>query len=179
MVSKSQDLTPHFTTGGGAPGPQLATRRYMMGQMILGATMMIGASWALPRMGHAASPEIYAVDGVALGGTDSVAYFNTGAPTAGATAHALMWMGATWHFATDADRLAFEMNPRAFAPQFGGYCAFAAAKGYLVPTDPAAFTIYEGRLYLNANLQARALWLEDPASYIAQAEVNYPKLIGY
>ena len=35
------------------------------------------------------------------------------------------------------------------------------SKGYIAPTVPEAWTIYEDRLYLNFSLRARELWLQD------------------
>lgn len=142
---------------------------------LLAAPALLGLA---PSAALAREPEIFAIDGVAIRGTDPVAYFTEGAPMAGAAAHAVARGGAEWRFATRAAREAFEMDPDRYAPRFGGYCAYAASKGYLAPTVPEAWTVYEGRLYLNANLRARELWLADVPGNIAKGEANWPGILG-
>ena len=89
-----------------------------------------------------------------------------------------MWNGATWHFANAANLAAFESDPTRYAPRFGGYCSFAASKGYLAPTVPEAWTVYENRLYLNFSLRARELWLQDVPGNIAKGEANWPAVLS-
>ena len=125
---------------------------------------------------RAAEPEIFAIDGTAIRGIDPVAYFDAAAPVEGVDA--LMWKGVEWRFATPENRAAFEMDPMRWAPAFGGYCAYAASLGYLAPTVPEAWTVHEGRLYLNANLRARELWLADIDGNIAKGEANWPGILG-
>ena len=70
----------------------------------------------------------------------------------------------------------FERDPEKYAPQYGGHCAYAMSKGYIAPTVPEAWTIYEDRLYLNFTLLARELWLQDVPGNIALRDANWPKL---
>jgi hypothetical protein len=133
---------------------------------------------ALARPARAAEPEVFAPGGMALGGTDPVGYFTRGGPVAGTAANALRWRGAMWYFATAESRAAFEMDPTAYAPRFGGYCAWAVAQGYLAPSLPEAWTIHEGRLYLNASLAVRRRWLRDIPGFVARAEANWPAVLG-
>lgn len=122
----------------------------------------------------AASPEVFSKDGLAIGGTDPVAYFRQGAAVQGQIDYALMWHGATWAFASAANMEAFEMNPDAFAPQFGGYCAYALAQGALVSTVPEAWTVHQDRLYLNFSLSVRDEWSADIPGFLALAAKNWP-----
>lgn len=126
----------------------------------------------------AAEPPVFAVDGIAIRGTDPVAYFDGNGPVEGSADHAFEWNGATWHFATEENKAKFMADPEAFAPQFGGYCAYAASLGYTAPTIPEAWTIYEGQLFLNANLRARELWLQDVPGNVAKGRANWPGLLG-
>ncbi len=126
----------------------------------------------------AREPETFQVNGLAIRGTDPVAYFTDGGPVTGSAAHALAWKGAEWRFASAANRTAFEMDPDKYGARFGGYCAFAASRGYLAPTIPEAWTVYQDRLYLNANLRARELWLQDIPGNIAKGEANWPGILG-
>ena len=132
---------------------------------------------ALPRIASAATSEVFSRDGLAIGGTDPVAYFRAGSAVPGDLGFALMWHGATWAFATAENMESFEMNPDAYAPQFGGYCAFAVAQGALAPTVPDAWTIYEGRLYLNNSLSVREQWAADIPGYLARAAEQWPGIL--
>ncbi|MBN7786016.1 hypothetical protein JYP51_13880 [Ponticoccus gilvus] len=140
-------------------------------------TGLAAPALALPAAARDRAPEIYAELGVAIDGSDPVAYFDGTGPVMGAD-HGLMWRGATWYFASHANAARFEADPKAYAPQFGGYCAYAAARGYLAPTVPEAWTLHEGRLYLNASLRARALWLSDIEGNIARGRANWPAILG-
>jgi len=126
----------------------------------------------------AASPQIFQTNGVAINGFDPVAYFTEGQPVAGSARHSFDWSGATWHFANEANRAVFAESPEAYAPQFGGYCAYAASKNALATTVPDAWTVYDGKLYLNANLRARELWSQDKDANIALALGFWPGPLG-
>nr|WP_171173885.1 YHS domain-containing (seleno)protein [Ruegeria sp. HKCCD8929] len=123
---------------------------------------------------YADSPLFHAREGMALSGYDTVSYFNGGHPVPGRSDIAVMWKGAVWQFASQGNREAFEANPRAFAPQFGGYCAYAMSKGRLSSTDPEAWEIVAGKLYLVHSPQIQRLWQQDIAGNIAMAEQNWP-----
>ena len=126
----------------------------------------------------AATPYVYSEDGIAIDGSDAVAYFAGEGPVAGSPDHALTWEGAEWRFANAANREAFEMNPRAYAPQFGGYCAYAVSQGYTAPTVPEAWSIVDGKLYLNFSLRVRGIWEQDIPGHIAAAEANWPGVLA-
>ncbi len=96
----------------------------------------------------------------------------------GDRSHALRWHGAVWYFASSDAMEAFEMNPHAYAPQFGGYCALSAATGTLAPADPEVFMLYQGRLFLNGSVAQRDAWTRDIAGNLALADANWPGLVG-
>lgn len=131
----------------------------------------------LPRPAWAREPDVFQRSGLAIGGTDPVAYFTERRPVMGDATHSLDRDGATWHFASAANRESFAAEPDRYAPLFGGYCAFAASRGYLAPTIPEAWTVHEDRLYLNANLRARELWLQDVPGNIAKGLANWPGIL--
>ncbi len=118
----------------------------------------------------------FAPDGVAIGGYDPVAYFTARKPVAGTSQYAHKWRDTTWHFANDENRAAFVANPQRYAPRYGGYCAYAAAKNYVYRTDPNAWSIVDGKLYLNASLGVRKTWSGDIPGNIAAADKNWPEL---
>ncbi len=127
--------------------------------------------------GHAAMAQDYfSRDGVALRGYDPVAYYTTGAPQPGDAAFAAEWGGTVWHFASAQNRDLFLSAPETYAPQYGGYCAWAVSEGYTAPIDPDAWRIVDGKLYLNANRRIQRRWEGDIAGHIARAEANWPKL---
>ena len=114
--------------------------------------------------------------GEAAGGYDVVSYFESGKPAKGAQAHAAEWNGARWLFATAAHREQFLAQPEKFAPQFGGYCAWAVGHNYTASSDPEAWTIRDGKLYLNYNQDVQKKWTPEAASWIQKGEVNWPRL---
>lgn len=114
--------------------------------------------------------------GVALDGFDPVAYFTDGRPVEGSRDFAYEWQGATWRFASAAHRDLFAAAPEKYAPQYGGYCAWAVAHGYTADTDPEAWSVVDGKLYLNYNLEVRGKWEQDVPGYIAKADQNWPGL---
>jgi YHS domain-containing protein len=115
-------------------------------------------------------------DGVAIQGIDPVAYFEQGAPIVGNPDYAYEWQDVTWWFASAEHRDQFANAPEQYAPQYGGYCAWAVSQGYLAPIDPNAWRIVEGKLYLNYNTAVQARWERDIPGHIAQADQNWPQL---
>lgn len=115
---------------------------------------------------------------LALDGHDAVAYFKTGKPTKGQPQHAVSWNGVAWHFASAENRAAFEANPQAFAPQYGGYCAWAVSEGYTAKGDPNVWRIVDGKLYLNYNASVQVNWAKDIPGRIAKGDKNWPKVLS-
>ena len=115
---------------------------------------------------------------VAVGGYDVVSYFLDGKPAAGDDRFTTRWHGATWKFANAEHLKEFESNPERFAPQYGGYCAWGvAAKDDLFETDPNAWKIVDGKLYLNFNSEVQQTWLGDIAGFIRDADQKWPALV--
>jgi YHS domain-containing protein len=115
--------------------------------------------------------------GLAMRGHDPVAFFTEGRPVQGKPAHRLEWSGATWQFASAESLAAFRAEPGRYAPQFGGYCAWAVSQHYLAPGDPNFWKIVDGKLYLNANARAKELWEADQADAIARGHANWPAVL--
>ncbi len=97
-------------------------------------------------------------DGNALNGHDPVAYFTIGEPTKGDPGIRRDWSGATWLFASTANRDLFDTDPDRYAPAFGGHCAVASAFGLSLPGSAKRWRIEDGRLYINKNVLAQALF---------------------
>lgn len=131
---------------------------------------------ALAASAAAAAESFYAPDGVGASGYDVVAYFADGRATPGAAEFSAEYGGVTWRFADAQNRDAFAAAPEKYLPQYGGNCAYGVSKGYASPTDPTAWSIADGKLYLNYNDRVRALWLQDQDAYIRAADANWPAL---
>ena len=153
--------------------PKVISRRTLL---IAAAATPLAALATRPAF--AATPEIYAEGGIAIDGTDAVAYFTEGAPVPGRAEHQLMWKGATWRFSSEVNLAAFEADPDAYSPQFGGYCAFAVAQGYTASTVPEAWTVYEDKLYLNFSRRVQRRWERDIPGNIARGNANWPAVLS-
>lgn len=114
--------------------------------------------------------------GIAIKGYDPVAYFTEGKPAKGETRFQHKWMGATWQFSSAANRDLFVANPKKYAPQYGGYCAYGVSEGHKAPIDPKAWTIVDGKLYLNYDLGVQGTWRKAIPDNISKADMNWPKI---
>lgn len=121
--------------------------------------------------------EFYTENGIAGGGADPVAYFTQAAYVPGTDSYTHDWAGATWQFASAENRDAFAREPDRYAPQYGGYCAWAVSQGYTAPIDPTAWKVVDGKLYLNVSPQIQARWERDIPGHIAQADANWPQVL--
>jgi hypothetical protein len=116
-------------------------------------------------------------EGLAVGGYDTVAYFQVSKPMQGSHHYQLSFRGAVWRFASAATLKAFLDRPDAYVPQFGGYCAWAVSQHYLAPGDPLQWKIVDGKLYLNANARSKELWEADQSNAIVRGHANWPAVL--
>ena len=114
--------------------------------------------------------------GVGLAGLDPVSYFK-GEPAQGSGAEAASHGGATYWFASPDHRAAFDGDKPKYAPQFGGYCAFAAAQNRLSTADPRVFLIHEGQLLVFTNADFKQQFEADSKGNKAKADANWPGLV--
>ena len=139
-------------------------------------TVAAMAAFSVPAL--AANAGIYSADGkVAIKGADAVAYFTEGRPVYGKAEFAYRWMGAEWRFASAANRDKFKANPGKYAPQYGGYCAYAVSYGSLAKIEPEAWKIVDGKLYLNFNKSIQQRWERSQSKHIARADKNWPGVL--
>ena len=123
-------------------------------------------------------PEFYTEKGVALDGQDVVAYFTQSKLVMGVSQFKHNWGGTTWMFASAANRDMFANNPEKYAPEYGGYCAQATSEGNLAVTQPDAWKIVNGKLYLNYDKTVQAQWMGDIPGHIASANKNWPAILN-
>ncbi|MEL7257905.1 MAG: YHS domain-containing (seleno)protein [Pseudomonadota bacterium] len=145
--------------------------------------ILMGASAVLiARPAFAKEPRWYdSGSGYAADGADVVAYFSldkSAKGVKGSSEHSIEWNGMRWRFANAENLAAFKANPEKYAPQFGGYCSWAVSQGYTAHGDRDAWTVENGKLYLNYNNRIRNRWLKDVQGFIAQGEANWPSIIG-
>ncbi|MFC3852082.1 YHS domain-containing (seleno)protein [Salinispirillum marinum] len=114
----------------------------------------------------------------AIQGYDTVAYFTENQAVKGDPNIASEWNGATWLFSTPEHQALFDANPEAYAPQYGGYCAYAMADGNAVRVDPKAFSIVDGKLYLNFSQSVQTRWENNQSSFITAADQHWPALLN-
>ncbi|MEM9332204.1 MAG: YHS domain-containing (seleno)protein [Pseudomonadota bacterium] len=116
--------------------------------------------------------------GTAIDGTDPVSYFTEGRPIEGSSDITFEWNGATWQFSSKENRDLFAANPSKYAPQYGGYCAWAVSQGYTASTVPDAWAIVDGKLYLNYNKSVQQQWEQNIPGNISAADQNWPKVLN-
>ncbi len=107
--------------------------------------------------------------GVALGGYDAVNYFTKSKAVKGNKAHTVKWKGATWLFSSDANRQRFTANPKAYAPQYGGYCSNQMSLGNLSDIDTNVWRIIDDKLYLFGHDSGRVRWASETGQRIRDA----------
>jgi len=114
----------------------------------------------------------------AIRGYDTVAYFTENQPVKGSDEFSTEYNGATWLFSSAENLALFEADPEKYAPQYGGYCAYAVAQGTTASIKPELFTIHEGKLYLNYSNSINDKWLTDKESFIESADQNWPEILA-
>lgn len=114
--------------------------------------------------------------GLAVHGYDAVAYVADGKAIPGTADHSYDWADASWQFSSAANRDAFEADPERYAPRFGGFCSFAVSKGFTADSDPEAWHVENGHLYLFADTNVRDEWVAGLAEgSLAASEANWAK----
>ncbi len=155
----------------------LTSRRafFVYGAIVVAAAVMVGAVFVSPLFSAKQQFAEYNVDSdkVAIHGYDTVAYFTEGKPIKGSADIEHVWQDARWHFASATNRNLFTANPDRYAPQYGGYCALGVSAGEHADIDPEAWTIVDGKLYLNKTLDYREAWRKAPKAYLATADYNW------
>jgi len=138
-----------------------------MKKILLGLSLFISASL------FGQQDEIYVKDQAAINGYDVVAYFKEGKPVKGNNEFTVIYKGVNWLFSTKTNADLFNASPEKYEPQYGGYCAFGCSRGYKAKTSPDAWTIVDGKLYLNYNTDVRDTWNKDQQGYIKKADANW------
>lgn len=146
---------------------------------VIAASCLALAMIAVPAAALAAKPEIYtpAFSNVAVEGYDPVAYFTQGKPVKGTEAFATRHKGAEYRFVSAANLARFKAAPATYAPQFGGYCAWAVSQNYTAKGAAQYWRIVNGKLYLNYNGDIQKKWEKNIPGLIAQGNANWPAVL--
>jgi YHS domain-containing protein len=128
-------------------------------------------------LGAFSQGSVYQTKDGAIRGYDPVAYFTLGKPVKGSARYTVDWHDATWCFSSQENLEAFKKDPDAFAPRYGGYCAYGIAEGDKVSSKPECWAIVDGKLYLNYNEHIQKKWERDIQGYIEQANGNWSKIL--
>lgn len=153
-------------------------RKYSVTAAVTSATLM-----ALLLVGCAsmAANDDYLVnvndDRVILQGHDPVALFTDSRVVRGDSRHTSTYHGAVYRFSSAANKRKFDADHENYAPQFGGYCAMSMAMGMLEPGDVSTWSIIDGRLVVQRNEKAKAMWNMDPDGNLEKADGNWPRIV--
>lgn len=149
------------------------SRRVLLGLVALVVVVAAIVGAYLFSAKHEISAYNVDTDNVAIHGYDTVAYFIDGKAMRGKSEFERVWQDARWHFASATNRDLFSANPERYAPKYGGYCALGLAAGEFADVDPEAWTIIDGKLYLNNTKDFREVWRKAPEAHIGNAEYNW------
>ena len=142
----------------------------------IGVLMLIGMTVQLPTAGAESSqPAVFSTSDGAILGYDTVAYFTESRAVRGQMEFKHSWNGADWYFSNRENLDQFKSDPETYAPQYGGYCAYAMSKGSYASGDPEAWTIHGGKLYLNYSRSVRRTWSKNIPKYIELADRNWKR----
>jgi YHS domain-containing protein len=172
VTAAAAEVAPYW-----APNPRLSLEPIMSlaRRALVVLALVAGLAAAAPAL--ADQSPVFAVDGVAIKGYDPVAYFTDKKPVKGSPAFSFDWMGAKWLFASAAHRDTFAAAPEKYAPRYGGYCAYGVSQGYAVKIEPDAWTVRDGKLYLNYDKSIQKTWEKDIPGYIATADKKWPGVL--
>ncbi len=113
---------------------------------------------------------------LAIGGYDPVTYHSINQAVPGTGQFRVSWKGAEWRFSSLQNRDLFVANPERYAPQYGGWCAFALANGAKSPSEPTIFDVVGGRLYLNQSPGTQNSWRRARDSMILRGDQNWLRI---
>ena len=118
---------------------------------------------------------------LAVEGYDLVSYFIQTSPQKGKETLALSWKGGRYLFASEENKAMFKKNPDKYLPAYGGWCAYAMARGKEVEINPKAYHIQQGQLHLfyKTNwVDTQAKWIKDEIAYKAKADQVWAKKLS-
>jgi YHS domain-containing protein len=116
------------------------------------------------------------LNNVILKGYDPVAYFKQGKAVPGDPTIKSEYKGATYLFASQADKADFDKDPARYEPQYGGFCANSMAHGMRKDINPAAFRVYKDKLYVCSSQRALNEFSTNIDANIQKGDQNWLKI---
>eukprot|EP01128_Nolandella_sp_AFSM9_P004782 TRINITY_DN221_c0_g1_i1.p1 TRINITY_DN221_c0_g1~~TRINITY_DN221_c0_g1_i1.p1 ORF type:complete len:186 (+),score=44.60 TRINITY_DN221_c0_g1_i1:33-560(+) len=118
-----------------------------------------------------------------LGGYDIMSYWKTDdnntVGTMGTSEFSTTYDGYEWYFTNEFNHDYFLLEPADLVPSYGGYCAYAAAKGELVCVQPGSWYLVNQRLFFFSGPDTGLKWLKEVKEYIQDGDEwwskTYPK----
>ncbi len=129
--------------------------------------LIMAAALLLPLQAMAAE---IAHSTVGVQGYDLVTYFGKTGPQKGNGNHVAAYEGVNYLFATDANKKTFQASPAKYLPAYGGWCAIGVTFNKKIISDPLAWKIVDGKLYLNLDSSVQKLWMKDIPCNITKAD---------
>lgn len=151
----------------------MTTRRQFLAAVTLAAPVALAV-----RPAFAKEAEVQVQNGYGADGADVVAYFTEEDAREGSEEFVVTHEGVDYKFVSAENAATFEADPDAYLPQYGGYCAYAVSQGYTATVDRRAWTVHDGKLYLNYSRPVRLLWNRSRDEHIESANANWPGVLG-
>jgi YHS domain-containing protein len=146
-----------------------------MTTLLRAAALALGILFMIAAASHAQT--FNKSGGLGAKGYDVVAYFTDQKAMKGSPQFTHEYGGVRWQFASAEHRDMFKADPAKYAPQYGGYCAYGVSVGGLYDVQPDnAWTVADGKLYLNKDASVKQTWLKDVPGYVTKADAAWPKI---
>ncbi len=107
---------------------------------------------------------------VMLLGFDPVSYVIDGQPSRGSPQFVVDLPGRSYYFASAEHLAQFTAQPSRYEPQYGGFCASGAAYAIKLGSDPSAWQVRDGRLFIFGDVLGKTAWQVDPGWNVAHAD---------
>ncbi len=103
-------------------------------------------------------------------GFDPVAQISSGSAVDGYAEHSAIHDGVEYYFSSAETKAAFEADPAALLPQYGGFCALGVSVGKKLDGDVRYADVVDGKLYLFVNAAVLSAYEKDKAGVLSKAE---------
>ena len=130
---------------------------------------------AFPVLAEDVAPNMTGSLRLAIGGYDTVAYHTMGKAVPARLEYQTIWHDARWQFSSQENLGLFIKDPEKYVARYDGHCAMGVAyeNGHKDTVDPEAFTVVDGKLYINHTKYWATEWRKNTQVNISQADKNW------